>query len=120
VSIEAGWRPDPTLDGRLRYWDGKAWTAHVSSGGEQYDEPFLGPNQTRFQFGVVNIGAYGAMQRMASVLAAAGEAGWELITIYDKSSNWFAEMEKGFMLFKRPVPAGTRLRDDEWCVTIQF
>lgn len=53
------------------------------------------------------------------MLAAAGEAGWELVTIYDKSSNWFAEMEKGFMLFKRPVPPGARLGDTEWCMTLR-
>lgn len=42
--------------------------------------------------------------RMASVLAVAGENGWELVSIYDKSSNWFQGFEKGFMLLKRPVP----------------
>ena len=28
----AGWYDDPTRKGRRRYWDGAAWTAHVSDG----------------------------------------------------------------------------------------
>ena len=30
---EAGWRPDPTGQGGLRYWDGTQWTEHVSAAG---------------------------------------------------------------------------------------
>lgn len=47
-------------------------------------------------------------------------AGWELITIYDKASNWMQGMEKGFMLLKRPVAPETKLEDDEWCKTINL
>lgn len=32
-----------------------------------------------------------------------GAEGWELVHVYDKASNWFANLEKGFVLFKRPV-----------------
>src|SRR5207244_1940641 len=37
-------------------------------------------------------------------LGQLGEEGWELVTVYDKASNWLNGMEKGFALFKRPVP----------------
>ena len=49
---------------------------------------------------------------MASVLGMSGQAGWELVTIFDKSSNWFVGMEKGFMLLRRRVPAG--VEPDPW------
>jgi hypothetical protein len=32
--------------------------------------------------------------------------GGELVGIYDKSSNWIANVENSFMLFKRPVAPG--------------
>ncbi|WP_235045330.1 hypothetical protein, partial [Candidatus Microthrix parvicella] len=53
-------------------------------------------------------------ERMASVLGMSGQAGWELVTIFDKSSNWFVGMEKGFMLLRRRVPAG--VEPDEWAI----
>ena len=31
-ALEAGWYPDPLVAGRLRWWDGEAWTEHVASG----------------------------------------------------------------------------------------
>lgn len=37
---EAGWQPDPFQRHELRYWDGAAWTAHVSDAGTtSSDEP---------------------------------------------------------------------------------
>lgn len=118
---EGEWRPDPTLEGRKRYWDGKNWTSHVTDAdGEQYSERYLGPDGLRWQYGVVNIGALNAMARMQSAFGVLGAAGWELVTIYDKSSNWLGDIEKGFMLFKRPVPPGVRLADDEWCKTLSM
>jgi hypothetical protein len=38
----AGWYRDPTREGRLRYWDGSAWTEHVSAGGGMAVEPITG------------------------------------------------------------------------------
>jgi uncharacterized protein YxjI len=36
----AGWYPDPLGRHELRYWDGRAWTAHVSTRGQQsMDDP---------------------------------------------------------------------------------
>ncbi len=30
-AVPAGWHPDPTVPGQLRYWDGSQWTAHVQA-----------------------------------------------------------------------------------------
>ena len=38
----ADWYPDPGRAGRLRYWDGSAWTEHVSEGGGVASEPITG------------------------------------------------------------------------------
>lgn len=40
------------------------------------------------------------------------------MSVYDKSSNWFNGMEKGFVVMKRPVPPGVRLGEDEWCISM--
>jgi hypothetical protein len=37
----ADWYPDPMGRGDLRYWDGQAWTEHVSRGGVQTTDPVL-------------------------------------------------------------------------------
>ena len=43
ADTDAGWKSDPFGRYELRYWDGSAWTAHVSSGGNQAtDEPVPG------------------------------------------------------------------------------
>ena len=31
AAVPAGWFPDPTTAGQLRYWDGAAWTEHTAS-----------------------------------------------------------------------------------------
>jgi hypothetical protein len=72
----------------------------------------------RWQHGVVNLGMYGAMDRMVSVLSTLGRDGWELVNVYDKASNWMQGMEKGFMLFKRPVPPGVTLGFSDWCLRL--
>ncbi len=35
----SGWYPDPSGRHEHRYWDGKGWTAHVSTGGVHSEEP---------------------------------------------------------------------------------
>lgn len=35
----AGWYPDPSGRYELRYWDGSAWTEHVSRQGQQFTDP---------------------------------------------------------------------------------
>ena len=35
VDVPAGWYPDPQGQGRLRYWNGTAWTEHVSPADDQ-------------------------------------------------------------------------------------
>jgi hypothetical protein len=38
-SVPAGWYSDPSGRYELRYWDGTAWTEHVSRSGQQYTDP---------------------------------------------------------------------------------
>jgi hypothetical protein len=38
-SVPAGWYADPAGRFELRYWDGSAWTEHVSRAGQQYTDP---------------------------------------------------------------------------------
>ena len=35
----AGWYPDPSGRYEMRYWDGLAWTEHVSRQGQQFTDP---------------------------------------------------------------------------------
>ena len=77
----------------------------------------MSTDRTRWQYAVANIGIFNAASRMAVVLGSLGAQGFELVTVYDKSSNWFAGMEKGFMLFKRAVPPGTE-PDGAWYLTV--
>ncbi len=35
----AGWYPDPSGRHEKRYWDGKGWSGHVSTGGVRSEEP---------------------------------------------------------------------------------
>jgi hypothetical protein len=60
----------------------------------------------RWQYQVVNIGSFSAADRLVGALSELGAEGWELVTIYDKASNWLNGFEKGFALFKRPVAEG--------------
>ena len=38
-AVPAGWYHDPAGRFELRYWDGSAWTEHVSRAGQQYTDP---------------------------------------------------------------------------------
>ena len=39
ADVPAGWYADPSERYELRYWDGAAWTEHVSRAGQQYTDP---------------------------------------------------------------------------------
>ncbi len=38
-AVPAGWYADPSGRYELRYWDGSAWTEHVSRAGQQFTDP---------------------------------------------------------------------------------
>ncbi len=42
-TVPAGWLPDPHRQHEHRYWDGRAWTEHVASGGVQSRSPIETP-----------------------------------------------------------------------------
>jgi Protein of unknown function (DUF2510) len=116
----AGWMPDPRQPDRLRYWDGDRWTEHVSENGVQSADPLDSYQGVCWQYAIINIGMFKAMDRMRSVLGSLGSQGWEIAAIYDKQSNWMTGMEKGFVLLKRPVPPGATVAEDEWCVSVSL
>jgi hypothetical protein len=60
----------------------------------------------RWQYRIVGIGMFKAGDAIGMSLSYFGQHGWELVGIYDKASNWIANIENGFMLFKRPVAPG--------------
>ncbi len=39
LATPSGWYPDPALHYEWRYWDGRGWTAHVSSSGTIRSDP---------------------------------------------------------------------------------
>lgn len=75
------------------------------------------PGVRRFQYAVISVGIFQTPERMSEVLASAGSRGWELVTVYDKASNWLSGMEKGIMLLKREIPEGVDV--SEWCITLR-
>ncbi len=44
--VAANWYPDPQGRAELRYWDGTAWTDHISNQGVQGTDPVTGAGQT--------------------------------------------------------------------------
>ena len=60
----------------------------------------------RFQYRIVGLGTFNVAEKMVGTFAHLGSNGWELVGIFDKSSNWITAYEKGFALFKREVPEG--------------
>jgi hypothetical protein len=41
--LPEGWHPDPAGHAELRYWDGRRWTAHISTGGRLWLSPIDAP-----------------------------------------------------------------------------
>lgn len=68
--------------------------------------PDAEPYDTRWQYRIVQLGAAFAARRLGITLSYFGQHGWELVSVYDKASNWIANIENGFILFKKPVPPG--------------
>jgi uncharacterized protein YxjI len=47
MTTPANWYPDPNGRAELRYWDGNAWTDHVSTGGQQSTDPVSAPKASK-------------------------------------------------------------------------
>ena len=75
--------------------------------------PDAEPYDTRWQYRIVNLGAAFAAKRLGITLSYFGQHGWELVSVYDKSSNWLGGVENRFMLFKKAVPPGDE-PDSAW------
>lgn len=75
----ANWYPDPTSRHELRYWDGQAWTEHVSDGGIQASDPVPpGPSSSdgwdRVD-GALTVGREGEAETIDTQLRAGGRRG---------------------------------------------
>ena len=70
----------------------------------------------RWQYRIVNLGAFFTGEKLQNTLAALGADGWELAHVFDKSSNWIGGFEKGFALLKRPVMPGEPDPPEGWAV----
>ena len=57
----------------------------------------------RWQYRIVDVGPDTA-RSLGIALSYFGQRGWELQTVFDKSSYLFEGLETGFVLLKRPVP----------------
>lgn len=129
--------PPLAVEGRVFCWNGRrfdiatdeldlaeAFVEHVNSRdaaapvlrgpANQLSQPLEGG--ARWQYAVVDVGIVSTGRRMAEVLWSAGVGGWELVHVVDKTSNWVTNLEKGFMVFRRPVPEDVKVQ--EWCVNI--
>ena len=61
---------------------------------------------TRYQYRIVDLGMFSAIERMVESFGELGAHGWQLVATYDKASNWMTSMENGFAIFIRPVADG--------------
>jgi hypothetical protein len=43
LTVPSGWHPDPTGRYEWRWWDGTAWTANASRGGQTVTDPLIPP-----------------------------------------------------------------------------
>lgn len=60
----------------------------------------------RWQYCIIATRVFNQEERLLATLGEAGARGWELVTVFDKASNWLQGFEKGFLLLKRPVAEG--------------
>lgn len=88
---------------RWREWARQERSAGVWAGEMRRMESVRLPVTTKWEYKVVDIGFFFVQSRLESTLARLGQDGWELVTVYDKASNLGTGMEKGFVLFKRPL-----------------
>jgi hypothetical protein len=59
---------------------------------------------SRFQYEIVSLGVFNVADKMVNAFSHLGSNGWELVGIFDKSSNWLGSgFEKGFAVFKREI-----------------
>jgi len=112
-SAEGDWNRDD----RWRNWAAREHNREVWFAETRRLNSVQLPVATRWEYKVVNIGAFQTQERLEPTLDSLGAAGWELVTVFDKLSNWFEGIEKGFVLFKRPVQTmadvAVRLRAEE-------
>jgi uncharacterized protein YxjI len=72
----ANWYPDPTGRHELRYWDGSAWTDHVSNGGRAATDPVhAAPSRLDRLDAGLTVGDEGRADRIRQQLTGTGHRG---------------------------------------------
>jgi len=74
TSTPANWYPDPTQRHQLRYWDGNAWTDHVSTNGATATDPLQGPRMDRLD-DFMAVGDEGRPDKLQQQLHGTGRRG---------------------------------------------
>jgi len=70
----ANWYPDPTQRHQLRYWDGNAWTDHVSTNGATGTDPIQPSRMDRLD-SVMTVGNEGQPEKIQEQLHRSGARG---------------------------------------------
>ena len=70
---------------------------------EDDDRTYTGPF---WQFAVINIGMFRAIDRFEKALGVAASQGWELVGVYDKASELAGGHGEGLHLAEAPSPSG--------------
>ena len=103
--VAADWYPDPHGRAELRYWDGSAWTDHISSGGVQgagieggargggsiFNEPILVVNQKAKVIELNN--QYSVFDQNGQQIAAVGQVGQ---SAFKQVLRFFASLDQFF------------------------
>ena len=92
----ASWHPDPTGRHELRYWDGSAWTDHISNQGITGQDPLSGQAPSRLDRldSALAVGNEGDQAKLAQQISGVGHRGADILSV---------AFQGGGSIFSEPV-----------------